>query len=36
MVYSDDHGLPRINDPVVGQRSKRPNYAPAGYDYVAE
>lgn len=33
MIYCDDHGLPRLNDLVVGQASGRPNYAPPGYNY---
>jgi hypothetical protein len=33
MNYCRDHGLPPLNDLVVGKESGRPNYAPAGYDY---
>src|SRR5262245_25958582 len=35
MSYCNTHGLPRLNDLVVGQRGHRPNYAPPGYDYAA-
>ena len=33
--HCDERGLPRLNDLVVGQRSRRPNYAPPGYDHEA-
>jgi hypothetical protein len=35
MHHCADHGLPLLNDLVVGQRSKRPNYAPPGCDHAA-
>src|SRR5690242_18814369 len=35
MTYCDEHQMPRLNDLVVGARSKRPNYAEDGYDYRA-
>lgn len=35
MLYCDSNGLPLLNDMVVGKRSRRPNYAPLGYDHVA-
>ncbi len=34
--YCDQHGLPRLSDLVVNQRTQRPSYDPGpGYDFAA-